>query len=324
MKFDVIVGNPPYQIADGGNGASARPIYHLFVQQAKKLNPRYLTMIIPARWFSGGKGLDGFRDEMLNDRRISNLVDYFDAEDCFPGVDISGGVCYFLWENSYIGECNVQSWRNNYCSIMRRELLENGSEAFIRFNEAVPIVRKIRGLGEESFMQYVSCRKPFGFDTGKRGKIKNFPNAIKIYINKNTSTGEEFINKSEINTNIALLKAHKVFISYAYGERDAFPYRVIGNPFYGEPMSCCTETYLAIGPFKNKTFALNVISYMNTRVFRFLVLLLKNTQHATSKVYQFVPMQDFSKPWTDEELYKKYNLSEEEIKFIESMIKPME
>lgn len=324
MKFDVIVGNPPYQIADGGNGASARPIYHLFVQQAKKLNPRYLTMIIPARWFSGGKGLDEFRNEMLNDRQLRKIVDYFDAEDCFPGVDISGGVCYFLWSSGHAGDCCVETWRDGKSSTMIRPLLEDGAEAFIRFNEAVSILRKIRAVNEKSFMQYVSCRKPFGFDTSKRGKVAKFPDAIKIYINKNTSTGEEYIGRDEIKDNIEWVDKYKVYISRAYGERDSFPYRVIGTPFFGEPMSCCTETYLVVGPFSTKKEAENIISYMKTRFLRFLVLLTKNTQDAPKRVYQFVPMQDFSKPWTDEELYKKYNLSDEEIKFIESMIKPME
>ena len=324
MKFDVIVGNPPYQLADGGNAASARPIYHLFVQQALKLSPRHLTMIIPARWYAGGKGLDDFRTTMLNDRHLIRLVDFFDAEECFPGVDISGGVCYFLWSKDKVSDCRVDSWINGNCSSMIRPLMEDGVASFIRFNEAVSIVRKVMKNTFVSFAEKVSSRKPFGFDTSKRGVDRRFDGAIKIYTNKNTSSGVEYIHKREVSENIRLLSAHKVYISYAYGERDEFPYRVLGTPFVGEENSCCTETYLAIGPLRSKKEVLNVCAYIRTKFLRFLVLLMKNTQHATSKVYQLVPMQDFSKPWTDAELYEKYNLNVDEIKFIESMIKPME
>ena len=324
MKFDVIIGNPPYQMADGGNSASAMPIYQKFVEQAKNMNPRFLVMIIPARWYAGGKGLDEFREQMLNDSRMRYLVDYFDAEECFPGIDISGGICYFLWDRDGRGKCVVDSRRHEMRSTMKRELLEPGCDAFIRFNEAVSIVQKVKSKNEESFAQLVSSRKPFGFDTSKRGSSKPFANSAKLYVNKNTSEGEEYILINDVRSNVELFKSHKVYISYAYGERDAFPFRVLGLPFYGEPYSCCTETYLAIGPFRSKKMAMNAISYCMTKFFRTLVLLLKNTQHATQKVYSFVPLQDFSKPWVDSELYKKYNLSQDEIAFIESMIKPME
>ena len=324
MKFDVIVGNPPYQLADGGNGVSASPIYHLFVENGKRLAPRYLSLIIPARWYAGGKGLDKFRQEMLTDRCISVLVDYFDAEECFPGVDISGGVCYFLWERDKNGMCEVVSHRNGISSSMVRYLAEDGNETFVRFNEAVEILRKVRRLPSISFADYVSSRKPFGFDTSKRGEKNKFQGSVKIYTNKNTSDGAEYIFDADVKENRVLLNSHKVYVSRAYGERDAFPYRVIGNPFYGEPMSCCAETYLVIGPYGSKVEAENAMSYIRTRFFRFLVLLVKNTQDAPKRVYQFVPMQDFSKPWTDAELYAKYKLTKDEIAFIESMIKPME
>ena len=324
MKFDVIVGNPPYQLADGGNGASARPIYHLFVEQAKKLQPRYLTMIIPARWYAGGKGLDEFRKQMLLDGHVTNLVDFFDAEDCFPGVDISGGVCYFLWERERQDDCVITTWINGESNRMKRPLVVKPFENFIRFNQAISIVEKVIKNDFKSLMDIVSSRKPFGFDTSKKGRQSPFPNSVKLYTNKNTSSGVEYVDVKEVSCFENLVNTHKVFISRAYGERDEFPYRVIGTPFYGEPNSCCTETYLFIGPYRSKNNVYNAMSYLKTRFVRFLVLLIKNTQDAPKRVYQFVPMQDFSKPWVDEELYKKYNLTVDEIKFIESMIKPME
>ena len=324
MKFDVIVGNPPYQMSDGGNGASARPIYHLFVEQAKKLQPRYLTMIIPARWYAGGKGLDEFRKQMLSDGHVTNLVDFFDAEDCFPGVDISGGVCYFLWERERQDDCVITTWINGESNRMKRPLVVKPFGNFIRFNQAISIVEKVIKNDFKSLMDIVSSRKPFGFDTGKKGRLSSFANSVKLYTNKNTSSGVEYVDAKEVEVGVDLLASNKVFISYAYGERDDFPYRVLGTPFLGKKNTCCTETYLVIGPCKTEKISENLMSYIKTKFLRFLVLLLKNTQHATGKVYQFVPMQDFSKPWSDEELYKKYKLTKEEIAFIESMIKPME
>lgn len=320
MKFDVIIGNPPYQLDDGGAKASAKPLYHLFVEQAKKLNPRFLTMIIPARWYAGGKGLDDFRDSMLTDNRVRVLVDYFDANDCFPGIDISGGVCYFLWDRDNNGECKVVNYRKGEINAMYRNLLEPGTDSFIRFNNAVSIIRKVRGSHNDSFIKCVSSRKPFGIDTKPQLCAEKGDDTVFIYAYPSNS----YIKRKSIILNNNWVNENKVFISYAYGERGDFPYQVIGKPFYGEPQTCCTETYLVIGPFKDKDRCDNCITYMKTRLFRFLVLMKKNTQHATSKVYSFVPLQDFSHPWTDEMLYEKYGLTEEEIAFIESMIRPME
>ena len=321
MKFDVIVGNPPYQMSDGGAQASAKPLYHFFVEQAMKLNPKYLTMIIPARWYAGGKGLDEFRDKMLADSRLRVLVDYFDANDCFPGIDISGGVCYFLWDRDNKGLCKVVSKRKETTNEMKRELLEEGADSFIRFNQAISILRNVKAKeGFKSFMQVVSSRKPFGLDTKPHLIKQNSHGYVFTYAYPENA----YVKAQEISINNNWVSQHKVFISYAYGERGDFPYFVIGKPFYGAPQTCCTETYLVIGPFASQKKCENCMSYMRTKFFRFLVLLKKNTQHATSKVYQFVPLQDFSHPWTDEMLYKKYSLTDEEIVFIESMIRPME
>ena len=320
MTFDVIIGNPPYQLADGGNAASAKPLYHLFVQQAIRLSPRYLSMIIPARWYSGGKGLDEFRDLMLNDTRLSYLVDYFDSNDCFPGIDLSGGVCYFLWDQQHSGDCIVRSIINGKESIIQRPLIEKGNDSFVRFNSSISILEKIKQFQESSFIQLVSSRKPFGIATNEKINTEKGINGIKIYAYPKNG----YIESSKVSANKQSVYKPKVLISYAYGERGNFPYLVIGKPFIGDVNSCCSETYLMIGPFDTTNECENVMSYIRTKFFRFLVLLRKNTQHATSKVYQFVPLQDFSHPWTDEMLYKKYNLTEDEIAFIESMIRPME
>lgn len=317
MKFDVIIGNPPYHLSDGGNGSSASPIYQKFIVQAKKLNPRYLTMIIPSRWFSGGKGLDDFRNDMLTDNRIAYICDYFDAAECFPGIDLSGGVCYFLWDKNNKGDCIVKSYINGVKNTMKRPLLENNCETFIRFNQGISIYRKVKLFNEPTFDSIVSSRKPFGITTTVKPK-----NNGDFFIYAYPQNG--YIDKKEIICNFDYIYKYKVLTAKAYGERGNFPYMMIGKPFLAEPNSVCSETYLVISPSNKKTICDNVITYMKTKFFRFFVLFLKNTQNAAKNVYSLVPLQDFSKPWTDKELYAKYNLSQEEIDFIESMIKPME
>ena len=276
-------------------------------------------MIIPSRWFSGGRGLDEFRDEMLKDTRIRKIVDYPVSSECFPGVEIKGGVCYFLWDRDNLGDCEVKTLRGGRESTMIRPLLERGSDVFVRYNESIGILRKVLALKESSFNDLISTQKPFGFRTFFKGKPAPFKDSIKVYGNKYVS----YVSDNEITQNKSWIKKHKVYITMAYGAGEDFPHQIINKPFYGEPNSCCTETYLLVGPFDSEKIALNVISYMQTRFLRCLVLLRKNTQHAAKGVYSFVPIQDFSKPWTDEELYKKYKLPKEEIDFIESMIRPM-
>ena len=273
MTFDVIIGNPPYQLADGGNAASAKPLYHLFVQQAIRLSPRYLSMIIPARWYSGGKGLDEFRDLMLNDTRLSYLVDYFDSNDCFPGIDLSGGVCYFLWDQQHSGDCIVRSIINGKESIIQRPLIEKGNDSFVRLNSSISILEKIKQFQESSFIQLVSSRKPFGIATNEKIDTEKGINGIKIYAYPKNG----YIESSKVSANKQSVYKPKVLISYAYGERGNFPYLVIGKPFIGEVNSCCSETYLMIGPFDTTNECENVMSYIRTKFFRFLVLLRTNT-----------------------------------------------
>ena len=324
MRFDVIIGNPPYQLNVGLEQENyAIPIYQNFIIQSKKLNPHYLCMIVPSRWFAGGRGLDAFRDEMLHDHRVCVIHDFPDSATCFPGVEVKGGICYFLWNKEYKGDCSIYTHYNNeqFESFSQRPLLEKGVDTFIRFNEAIPIFHKVRLMKEKTFSHLVSPQTPFGIISSyKNYNDTSFYNSVKIYVSK----GVGFISKKDINKNREWIDAYKIYITKSYGAGEGFPHQILNKPFIGEKNSCCTQTYLLIGPFESLQIAENVISYIKTRFFRFMVMLRKNTQDAMRNVYEFVPIQDFSEPWTDEKLYKKYNLAAEEIAFIESMIRPMD
>lgn len=330
MKFDVIIGNPPYQLNIGVEKENyAVPIYQKFVEQAKKLNPRYLTMIIPARWYAGGRGLDEFRDEMLNDDRLSVIHDYPDAGDVFPGVQIKAGVCYFLWERDRHGDCSVTTHLNgDDIGPVVRPLLEKGNDTFIRYNQAISIIKKVFNPVNRSFSELVSPQTPFGIVTSYKGTDKPQSSTdLKMYISGNDKKykGKAFYAPyDKITKGHDMIPWHKIYINMAGSGSDSFPHQILGKPFYGEPNTICNQSYLVIGPFKNKDECENAMSYIATKFFRFMVLQKKNAQHAMRGVYQLVPMQDFTKSWTDEELYKKYRLTEDEIAFIESMIKPME
>ncbi|MDM1528898.1 Eco57I restriction-modification methylase domain-containing protein [Myroides odoratimimus] len=318
MRFDVIIGNPPYQLSDGGAQASAMPLYNLFVDQAKKLQPRYLSMIIPARWYSGGKGLNVFRDNMIQDKRITKLHDFPDSSDCFPGVEIKGGVCFFLWERDVQSMCNVITHiKGNIESTSTRYLKEGKLDFFIRYNNAMPILNKITKFNEDSFSNLVSSRKPFGIPTNISNiKEDYFENSIKIYANKRSG----YINKDLITKNFHWISLNKILIPKAIGSGDSKT--DIVKPIISGIESCCSETYLVVGPFSEKQIIDNVISYINTKFFHFLLTLKKNTQDATKEVYSLIPIQNFTEEWTDEKLYKKYNLTNEEIEYIENTIWP--
>lgn len=335
MKFDVIIGNPPYQLSTSGSvEAQATPIYQKFIEQAKKLNPRYLTMIIPSRWMNGGFGLDKFRAEMLEDKHIRVLHDFLNADDCFTGISLTGGVCYFLWDRENEGKCSIYTHKdNNTTTQSERYLLEDGLETFIRFNEAISIVNKVRAMNENSFAGIVSQRDPFGLNYFENGHENMFKKMSATYSKGDCTiysfgwqkNGVSYTSPQYITTNQKAVNMYKVFISKANGAASSkAPYAVLSKPFVGEPNSICNMTYLLVGPFETHEEARNASQYICTKFFRFLVSLLKNTQNAYKKVYQYVPMQDFSKSWTDEELYAKYGLTEDEIAFIDSMIKPME
>lgn len=335
MKFDVIVGNPPYQLDTGGPSRQAKPIYNLFVQQAKKLRPRFLTMIIPSRWFAGGMGLDEFRESMLTDDRVRSIDDYLSASDVFPGVGLKGGACYFLWDRDNRGPCRVATHFKDWpVSTATRPLLEKGADVFIRFNEGLSILKKVVAVETGSdkslelpdakqFMKLVSSIGAFGLDSTFRGKEKKSGNDLKVYRNG----GVGYAARSSIAKERVVFDKWKVFIGRAApgtGNRDTYPHRIISTPFIGEPGSISSWTYMYIGPFDSKTEAESVLSYLSCRLTRFLILLHKPSQDTTRKVYTFVPTQKWTRRWRDKDLYSKYGISASEIVFIEKVVRPME
>ena len=328
MKFDVIISNPPYQLSDGGHGASAMPIYQKFIRQAKKLSPRYLTMIVPSRWFTGGRGLDDFRDEMLHDKRIRIIHDFPDASMCFPGVEIKGGVSYFLWNRDNEGKCKVTTHYSDTMIVeSERELLENGMNIFIRDSRQIDILHKVQEKNEANFIDIMSANDPFGYDVRVENSyvrvrptfsLEPFAGSCEFYYYGWRDKGVGYTKRDTVRKGEEFIDKYKVFVPRAWGIGNVQKDKV--NPFVGKPNSVCTETYTAIGPFDSEETANNVMSYINTKFFHFLVSIVKITQAAAKHVYKLVPIQNFSKSWTDKELYEKYGFTKEEINFIESSV----
>lgn len=336
MQFDVIIGNPPYQLDDGGFGASAIPIYNRFVEQAKMLEPRFLTMVIPSRWLFGGRGLDEFRRAMLTDNRIRKLVDYSDSRQVFPAVDVAGGVCYFLWDRDKPGDCSVVEYtQGTEPSEVTRPLLEPGAEVFIRSNRALPILREVMRVetGSDSlllpedkrFDKQVSSQKPFGLRTFFRGATKKSPEKDVLVIQ---SGGRGWVSRTEITVNADLIDKWKVFTSKSSSEHAGQAdkngqRRVLSLSGVIPPGSVVTETYILLGAYDTEEEARNCFSYVITKFFRFLVAIRSSAQDLSRSAYQFVPVQNFSEPWTDQKLYTKYGLTDEEVAYIERLIRPM-
>ncbi|MDD5664526.1 MAG: Eco57I restriction-modification methylase domain-containing protein [Victivallaceae bacterium] len=320
MKFDVIVGNPPYQLSDGGHGVSAKPIYHLFVQQAKRMNPRYLTMIIPARWYAGGKGLDEFRAEMLNDKRISHLVDYDNSASIFPGVDVAGGICYFLWQRDSCGECSITNFSNDKKNIMSRSL--NEFSTLIRSNQAVSILRKvITAHGNNPYLcDRVSARKPFGLPTNYQPQDSGIPCWFIQRI------GLKYAQPELIDSRNPYLNQWKLLVPPApiAGQTDfskPVGFYYAGNTRISKPGECCTESYIIAAAFDTESETLAFRSYLFTKIIRFLLLQTVVSQHVTAKNFCFVPdLVHYEGEYTDLVLCQRWGISAEEWSYIDSKI----
>ena len=324
MKFDAIVGNPPYQIMDGGgNGSSAVPVYQQFVDISKKMCPSHISMIMPAKWYTGGKGLDDFREKMLNDKKITFIADFDDSRELFPTADIAGGICYFAWDYEHSGLCQFVSIKKNMRIDQIRDLSD--SNIFIRDIGALKIVEKVKALKEENMASVVFSRNPFGFTSNQEGSLNRFPNSIHLF----TSKGWTYVDKSNISSNTSIIGMWKTMMSKTCaehaGQSDSNGMkRIISRIGVLAPNEICSESYLILSAFDNKEKAENLVKYMKTKFSRFLLSTILLTQNIAKDKFQLIPLQDFSRPWTDADLYKKYKLTDEEIQFIESMIKPME
>ena len=323
MQFDVIIGNPPYQLGSDG-GTRDVPIYQKFVEQAKTLEPRYLSMVIPARWMSSGLGLNEFRHEMLSERRIRSLTDYPVAREVFPSVEVKGGICYFLWERDYDGDTEVTSIRGGeIVGPNTRDLSEY--DVFVRDHRAVKILRKILANGQESITSILAVDKEFGWTSNFEDfHDKQLKNDVPLHYGKQGKRLVGYINRKNVTKSAHLIDTWKLMVPQAGSDGgQRIPDVVLGRPFIAPSPSVCTQTYLFFY-VENEIAAKSVQSYLQTRFFRFLVSLRKNTQHATRSTYTWVPVQDWTRNWSDQDLYKKYGLTKDEIAFIESMIKPME
>jgi site-specific DNA-methyltransferase (adenine-specific) len=318
MQFDVIIGNPPYQLDDGGHGASAAPIYQLFVENALELDPRYAVFVTPSRWMSGGKGLDKFRARMLTDKRLRKIVDYPKLYEGFPGVKIRGGISYFLWDRDHNGPCEVQTiWDGEPTGPAVARYLD-AYDILVRRNEAVPILEKIKARKEPTLDARVSSQKPFGLRTFFHGKpdAERLKKPVKLFGSQKIT----WVDRPDIPSNASWIDKWKVLMTRVQGTSAAVETKFLSKPIIAEPGTACTESYIVAGVFDTEVEATNYASYLRTRFVRFLVSLRKSTQDAPKNVYAFIPDLPLDKSWTDTMLYTRYGLSEDEVAFIESQI----
>ena len=328
MQFDVIVGNPPYQLGQSGGdavGGFATPIYQKFIQTAKSLEPRYVLMVTPSRWFAGGVGLNSFRNEMLDDTRIRALVDYPDATEVFPGTQIKGGVSYFLWDYSWNDTCEVTTIYRGEPTTKPMKRFLGSYDVVVRRNEAIPILEKVLARNESDgvgkISNKVSASRPFGLRTYVEGAktVRGIKNPLRLIGNG----GESYIDRSSVEKKHEWIDQWKVLLGSAYGAGDTYPHQIYNHPIVAGPNTACTETYLVIDRFDEEAKAKNFAGYLRTSFVRFLVSLRKNTQHIIGERFQFVPDLPMDIVWTDDLLYKKYDITRNEIAYIDSMIRPM-
>ena len=318
MQFDVIIGNPPYQLSDGGYGTSAAPIYQLFVEKALDLEPHYAVFVTPSRWMAGGKGLDKYRERMLSDKRLRSITDFPKLYEGFPGVKIRGGISYFLWDRDHLGPCSFQTiWDAQPTGpAVARHL--DAYDILVRRNEAVPILDKVIAKNEAKLDARISSGKPFGLRTFFHGRAqpKGLSNPVKLFGSQRVS----WVERSDIPSNARWIDDWKVLMTAVQGTSAAVETKFLSKPIIAGPGSACTETYLVAGLFESEDEAINYAKYLRTRFVRFLVSLRKATQHATRDVYAFVPDLPMNQTWTDSKLYKRYGLIKDEIEFIESQV----
>lgn len=329
MKIDAIVGNPPYQVMDGGAGVSAIPVYNLFVDMAKKLKPSYVSMIMPAKWFTDGKGLGKFRANMFSDTRLSSIYDFVDSRECFDHVDIAGGVCYFLWDKKANGNCNFTTINRGERTNSIRNL--NEMDEFIRHSEAVNIVRNVKTISKHFLDSIVSTQKPFG--------LRTYVTPLEVGdLTLKYNKGKGPYDSSLIEIGRPMIKQWKIIISCLTAEHAGQTdkegrKKILSSLDMLVPDEICTETYMVVGSFDTELEANNLNKYMRSQFARFLISQLASTQHLSKEKFALVPIQDFTEnsdiDWSksvaeiDQQLYAKYNFSTDEIAFIESMIKPM-
>jgi site-specific DNA-methyltransferase (adenine-specific) len=323
MNFKAIVGNPPYQVMDGGNSASALPVYQHFVMVSKQLNPNYVSMITPSRWFAGGRGLDEYRDDMLSDSHMAKIIDFTDSKECFPTVTISGGINYFLWSKEHSGMCNIINILRGQKNEMQRSL--NEYPVFVRSNLSINIIRKTHPTDKECLSSLVFPSNPFGFRTYVRGEALPFEDSLRFI----HSEGIGYVARSEVSKCVEAIDTYNVIMTRAMSGGNKpnadGSYQII--PATMKVMNAgeiCAETYICIGSFQKGIEATHLMNYLSTKFVRFLMLQSMTSIMINKDVFRFVPLQDFSKSWTDQELYKKYNLSDNEIDYIEKIIKPID
>ena len=322
MQFDVIIGNPPYQMKGGAGGTSDSSIYHLFVEQAKNLEPKYLSMVIPSRWLAGGRGLDEFRKEMLNSHQLKKLIDYPVSKEVFPNVEVKGGICYFLWSGDHHGNCDVTVSRGDEIIQSSRELAE--FDVFVRDSRAVGILRKVLKVGEKSIIDILTADTPFGIATNFDGfheKKKSGDIALNYVRSGKRDIG--FMPREAITKNTHLIDKWKLLVPKAGSDGgQKIPDSVLGKPWIGPPPSVATQTFIAFWVDSEQQVH-SLQSYYRTKFFRFIVSLRKITQDALRQTYSWVPIQAWDHEWTDAELYKKYRLSKDEVDYVEAVIRPM-